>query len=51
MWIRFVVCFRPFKGWFGLFNAYLGIFGLFLPQTEEEEKIKIPMLNNFKKKL
>ena len=35
-----------FKGSFGLFNAYLVVFGLFLPKTEE--KIKIPLVNNFK---
>ena len=37
--------FRPFLGQFSLFNAYLVVFGQFLPKTEE--KIKIPIINNF----
>ena len=37
-----------FEGSFGLFNAYLVVFGLFLPKTEEK-KLKIPIVNNFSK--
>ena len=48
MWIMIFVCFRPFEGSFDLFNAYLVVFGLFLPKTEEKIK-KIPIVNNFLK--
>ena len=33
------------KGSFDLFNAYLVVFGLILPKTEEK-KSKIPIVNN-----
>ena len=36
----FFVFYYLFKGSFGLFKAYLVVFGLFLPKTKEEEKIK-----------
>ena len=36
-----------FKGIFGLFNAYLVVFGLFLPKTEEKN-LKIPTEKNLK---
>ena len=38
MWIRIVVYFRPFQGQFWPFYAYLVVFGLFLPKTEEKNK-------------
>ena len=39
MWIRiFVYVLGFFKGSFGLFNAYLVLFGLFLPKTEEKNE-------------
>ena len=37
MWIRISVCFRPFEGSSGLFNAYMVVFGKFLPKTEEKK--------------
>ena len=39
MWIRIFVCFRPFKGRLGLFNAYLVVFVIFLPKKEEEKNL------------
>ena len=49
MWIRveggvrqcglgFLYVLGLFEASFGLFNAYLVVFGLFLPKTEEEKK-------------
>ena len=34
-WLRNFVCLILFRGIFGLFNAYLVVFGLFLPKTED----------------
>ena len=47
MWIRIFVCFMPFKGQFWTFNAYLVVFGLFLPKTGKK-KFKILKVNFFK---
>ena len=33
----FFVLLRPFKGSFGIFKAYLVVFGLFLPKTEDKK--------------
>ena len=38
MWISIFVFVGPFKGSFGIFNAYCVVFGLFLPKTEEKIK-------------
>ena len=35
MWIRIFVCFRPFYWQLWPFNAYLVVFGLFVPKMEE----------------
>ena len=45
MWIRIFVCLSLFKGSFGLFNAYLVVFGLFLHTKKEKKKLKIPTEN------
>ena len=37
-----------FEGSFGLLNAYLVVFGLFLPE-KEKKKLKLPIVNNFTK--
>ena len=48
MWKRIFVCLSPLKYSFALFNAYLVVFGLFLPKTDDKSK-KIPLENNLKK--
>ena len=46
--IRILYVLVLFKGSFGLFNAYLVAFGLFLPKTEEFF-FKIPTIKYLKK--
>ena len=40
-----------FKGSLGFVNAYLVVFGLFLPKREEKKLKKIPTINNLKKNI
>ena len=47
MWIRILYVLGLFKGIFGLFNAYLVVFGLFLPKTVKKIK-KYPQKNEKK---
>ena len=40
MWIRLIVLLSLLKGSFSLFDTYLVIFGLFLPQKKIKKKLK-----------